>query len=133
MDKKKKENLPKLKLPNKTPSLTTNSLMSSCFEVTMTITFLTILTGLNLQVPLTLLIPTLFIPKLTSKNDEWKIEYQRAIKKLRTDHPEWQYDYYIDNHNISRPHGYIPVCSLPLAANIPTIAAVTPAVTGLKL
>jgi len=25
---------------------------------------------------------------LKSENDEWKIEYQRAIKKLRTDHPE---------------------------------------------
>ena len=28
---------------------------------------------------------------------------------------------------------FLPVCSLPLAANIPTIAAVTPAMTGLRL
>jgi hypothetical protein len=50
---------------------------------------------------------------LKSENDEWKIEYQRAIKKLRTDYPELQYDYYIDNHGICRPHGYIPASMLP--------------------
>jgi len=46
-------------------------------------------------------------------DDEWKIEHQRAIKKIRTDHPELQYDYYIDLHGISRPYGYIPASMLP--------------------
>ena len=75
------------------PNLMMNSFMSSCFEAKIMISFLTIFTGLNLQVPPTLMtgtISTLTLPliypfllvlhppaTLPSKdNDEkWKIEY----------------------------------------------------------
>ena len=50
---------------------------------------------------------------LKSEDDEWKIEYQKTIKKIKADHPELQYDYYIDNHGICRPYGYIPASMLP--------------------
>ena len=53
--------------------------------------------------------------KSKDNDDEWRIEYQRTIKKIRTDHPELKYDYYIDLHGIiiSRPYGYIPTSMLP--------------------
>ena len=38
--------------------------------------------------------------KSEDNDEEWRIEYQKIIKKIRTDHPELQYDYYIDRHGI---------------------------------
>ena len=50
--------------------------------------------------------------KSEDNDKEWRIEYQRTIKKIRPDQPELQYDYYIDNHGICRPYGYIPASML---------------------
>ena len=51
--------------------------------------------------------------KSNDNDEKWRIEYQRTIKKIRTKHPELQYEYYIDLHDISRPYGYIPASMLP--------------------
>ena len=52
-------------------------------------------------------------PSISPSEDEelqWRIDYD---KKIRTDFPELQYDYYIDIHGISRPYGDIPASMLP--------------------
>ena len=43
---------------------------------------------------------------ITSDDEEvkWRIEYDRAVKKHRTDHPDFDHDFYIDIHNIICPH-----------------------------
>ena len=52
--------------------------------------------------------------KSENENEEWRIEYQRTIKKIRTDHPELDYDYYIDSHcGISPPYASIPASLIP--------------------
>ena len=48
--------------------------------------------------------------KSENEDEEWRIEYQKKIKKLRT---ELQYDYYIDLHVISRPYSWISAIFLP--------------------
>ena len=41
------------------------------------------------------------------------VEYDRAVKKHRTDHPEFDHGFYIDIYNIIRPTGQIPASCFP--------------------
>ena len=51
---------------------------------------------------------------------KWRIEYNRAVKKHRTDHPEFDHGYYIDTHNIIHPTGWIPTNFLPSSRGLHT-------------
>ena len=50
---------------------------------------------------------------ITSEEVKWRIEYDRAVKKHRTDHPEFDHGYYIDINNIIRPTGWVSTSLLP--------------------
>ena len=69
---------------------------------------------------------------ITSEDEvKWRIEYDRAVKRHRTDHLEFDHGFYIDIHNIVRPSGWIPASFLhPKGVYIPITVVVIPDMIG---